>query len=43
MMLARVPVCDLITHTFPMAEAAQAYALLDEYPDQAVQVIFHYE
>jgi 2-desacetyl-2-hydroxyethyl bacteriochlorophyllide A dehydrogenase len=42
-MLARVPVCDLITHTFPMADAAQAYALLDEQPDQAVQVIFHYE
>ncbi len=42
-MLARVPVCDLITHTFPMAEAAQAYALLDEQPDQAVQVIFQYE
>ncbi len=42
-MLGRVPVCDLITHTFPIAEAAQAYALLDHHPEQAVQVIFTYE
>jgi threonine dehydrogenase-like Zn-dependent dehydrogenase len=42
-MLRRVPVCDLITHTFPSAEAAQAYALLDQHPEQALQVIFHYE
>lgn len=42
-MLHRVPVGDLITHTFPMAEAARAYALLDQHPEQAVQVIFSYE
>jgi 2-desacetyl-2-hydroxyethyl bacteriochlorophyllide A dehydrogenase len=42
-MLKRMPVCDLVTHTFPIAEAAQAYALLDQHPEQTVQVIFQYE
>ena len=42
-MVERLPVCDLITHTFPITEAAQAYALLDQHPEQAVQVIFNYE
>jgi 2-desacetyl-2-hydroxyethyl bacteriochlorophyllide A dehydrogenase len=42
-MLKRVPVRDLITHTFTIGEAAQAYALLDQHPEQALQVIFHYE
>jgi threonine dehydrogenase-like Zn-dependent dehydrogenase len=42
-MLRRVPVGDLITHTFPIAEAAQAYTLLDQQPEQAVQVIFTHE
>ena len=41
--LGRLPVCDLITHTFPITEAAQAYTLLDQHPEQAVQVIFNYE
>jgi 2-desacetyl-2-hydroxyethyl bacteriochlorophyllide A dehydrogenase len=42
-MLRRVPVGDLITHRFPLAEAARAYALLDQEPGQAVQVVFDYE
>ncbi|HSD83096.1 MAG TPA: zinc-binding dehydrogenase [Anaerolineae bacterium] len=42
-MLRRVPVCDLLTHTFSLSEAAQAYALLDQHPEQALQVIFNYE
>jgi len=42
-MLRRVPVCDLITRTFSISEAAQAYALLDQHPEQALQVIFNYE
>jgi threonine dehydrogenase-like Zn-dependent dehydrogenase len=42
-MLGCVPVGDLITHSFPIAEAARAYALLDQQPGQAVQVIFNYE
>jgi 2-desacetyl-2-hydroxyethyl bacteriochlorophyllide A dehydrogenase len=41
--IRRVPVCDLITQTFSIDEAAQAYALLDQHPEQAVQVIFDYE
>ena len=41
--LARVPVADLITHTFSIDEAAQAYALLDHEPGQALQIIFRYE
>jgi len=32
-----------ITHKFPLAEAAQAYALLDEHPEEAVQVVLVYE
>ncbi len=43
LMLRRVPVEDLITHTFSIADAAQAYALLDQQPEQAVQIIFNYE
>ena len=42
-MLARVPVGDLITHAVPITAAAQAYALLDQHPEQAVQIIFTYE
>jgi 2-desacetyl-2-hydroxyethyl bacteriochlorophyllide A dehydrogenase len=42
-MLQRVPVCDLITHTFKIDDAAPAYALLDQHPERAVQVIFNYE
>ncbi len=42
-MLGRVPVHELITHTFAIDDAAQAYALLDQHPEQALQIIFHYE
>jgi 2-desacetyl-2-hydroxyethyl bacteriochlorophyllide A dehydrogenase len=42
-MLARVPADELITHTFAIDEAVQAYALLDRQPEQAVQIIFQYE
>jgi len=42
-MLELVPVCDLITQSFPIAQAAQAYALLDQHPEQAVQVICTYD
>lgn len=33
----------LITHRFPFAEAARAYALLDERPDEAIQVLLTYD
>ena len=43
LMLARLPVDELVTHTFSIDEAAQAYALLDQQPEQALQVIFRCE
>ena len=33
----------LITHRFPLEEAAEAYRLLDESPGETVQVVFKYE
>lgn len=30
---------DLITHTYPLAEAAEAFTLLHEHPEQALQVV----
>ncbi len=41
-MLGHVPVSQLITHRFPIADAAQAYALLDQHPDEALQILFTY-
>ncbi len=41
-MLARLQPQSLITHTFPVAEAVQAYRLLDEAPESTVQVILDY-
>ena len=32
----------LITHRLPLRRAAEAYRLLDERPDEAVQIIFEY-
>lgn len=33
---------NLITHTFPFDRAAEAYRLLDEEPEKAIQVVFTY-
>jgi threonine dehydrogenase-like Zn-dependent dehydrogenase len=41
-MLQQVQPTRLITHRFPIAQASQAYALLDQNPDQAIQVILTY-
>lgn len=41
-MLARAPLNELITHTFSIADAAQAYALLDRQPEHTLQVNFQY-
>jgi len=38
----RLQVLDLFTHTFPIAEAAQAYQLLDERPAEALQVLLEF-
>jgi 2-desacetyl-2-hydroxyethyl bacteriochlorophyllide A dehydrogenase len=42
-MLRRVDVAALITHRFPLARAAEAYALLDERPEACGQVVFDYK
>jgi threonine dehydrogenase-like Zn-dependent dehydrogenase len=39
-MLRRVQPSRWITHRLPLAEASEAYRLLDEQPDQAIQVVF---
>lgn len=41
-MLEQVRPAGLITHRFHISRAADAYALLDEHPEQAIQIIFHY-
>ncbi|WP_420629011.1 zinc-dependent alcohol dehydrogenase [Candidatus Leptofilum sp.] len=41
-MLQKVQPQQLITHRFPLAQAAQAYELIDMRPETAVQVIFSY-
>ncbi|MFL6213203.1 MAG: GTP cyclohydrolase II [Blastocatellia bacterium] len=38
-MLEQIRPAHLITHRFPLHEAAKAYALLDERPDEAIQVL----
>jgi 2-desacetyl-2-hydroxyethyl bacteriochlorophyllide A dehydrogenase len=42
-MLQQVRPAQLITHRFPIAEAAAAYALLDQHPEDALQVLLTYE
>lgn len=42
-MLARLPLQQLITHRFPVADAARAYELLDQHPEQAFQVLLEYD
>jgi 2-desacetyl-2-hydroxyethyl bacteriochlorophyllide A dehydrogenase len=42
-MLQHVRPAHLITHRFPFQQAGQAYALLDQHPEEAVQVLFTYE
>ena len=41
--LRSVPVCDLLTHRFPIARAGRAYDLLDSAPEDALGVAFTYE
>jgi threonine dehydrogenase-like Zn-dependent dehydrogenase len=42
-MLEQVRPAHLITHRFPLAQAAQAYAMLDQHPEEALQVILTYD
>lgn len=41
-MLRSIKCQDLITHRFPLHAAADAYHLLDEHPDQTIQVLLTY-
>ncbi|MBK8904267.1 MAG: zinc-binding alcohol dehydrogenase [Anaerolineaceae bacterium] len=42
-MLQKVQPQQLITHHFPLAQARQAYELIDQRPETAVQVVFTYQ
>jgi threonine dehydrogenase-like Zn-dependent dehydrogenase len=42
-MLQQVRPASLITHRVPFAQAAEAYALLDQHPGEAIQVMLTYE
>ncbi|MBI5303696.1 MAG: zinc-binding alcohol dehydrogenase [Chloroflexi bacterium] len=41
-MLAQLPLAQLVTHHFPVRDAARAYALLDQEPERALQVLLTY-
>ena len=40
--LGRIEPEKWITHRYPIDEAAQAYRLLDENPEETIQILFHY-
>ncbi len=42
-MLQRLSPASLITHRFPIEQASQAYTLLDQHPEDAMQVVLTYE
>lgn len=39
----RLELIGLITHTVPLSEAGEAFALLDQHPEQALQVVLSFE
>ncbi len=41
-LLGELTLAPLISHRFPIADAASAYRLIDEHPDHVVQVLFTY-
>jgi len=41
-LLGEIDTAALVTHRFDIAEAQQAYELLDRHPDEALQVLFSY-
>ena len=41
-MLEQVKPARFITHRFPLAEAAQAYELIDRHPEEVIQIILSY-
>jgi threonine dehydrogenase-like Zn-dependent dehydrogenase len=42
-MLQHLRPAHLITHCFPLAQASRAYAMLDQHPEEAIQVVLTYE
>ena len=42
-LLAQLPAAELISHRFPLEQAAAAYALIDNCPEQTFQVILDYQ
>jgi 2-desacetyl-2-hydroxyethyl bacteriochlorophyllide A dehydrogenase len=42
-MVARVKPARFITHRFPLNQASQAYQLLDQHPEEAIQAVLTYE
>jgi threonine dehydrogenase-like Zn-dependent dehydrogenase len=42
-LLGQLKLRELISHRIPFGEATEAYTLLDERPEEALQVIFTYE
>ena len=42
-MLQQLKPAHLITHRFPLAQASSAYALLDQRPEEAIQVVLTHE
>jgi 2-desacetyl-2-hydroxyethyl bacteriochlorophyllide A dehydrogenase len=43
LMLQEVRPARLITHRFPITQAPQAYAILDQHPEEAIQVMLTYK
>jgi threonine dehydrogenase-like Zn-dependent dehydrogenase len=41
-MLRRVQPARWITHRFALQDATQAYQLIDQHPDQSIQVVLTY-
>ena len=41
-LLAKLPAEELISHRFPLEQAAAAYKLIDSRPEQTLQVILDY-
>ena len=39
----RLRLTELITHTMPMAQAPEAFRMLDEHPEQALQVVLSFD
>jgi 2-desacetyl-2-hydroxyethyl bacteriochlorophyllide A dehydrogenase len=42
-LLPRLRLAELISHRIPFGQAAEAYLLIDEHPEQAMQVVLTYE